>query len=129
MTHLKMFSGRRSNCGVISNFWRNSWFAPVLWFGVFAWRKTYPVIACNCKTKERKTTSRSWAMFDPDLWLRQQLWEQLWRGPAAVSAYWSIAIQLVCVLLSALSSTGLQEPKLWILLIIILLGVLLILGD
>jgi hypothetical protein len=24
-------------------------------------------------------------MFDPDLWLRQQLWERLWKGPGAVS--------------------------------------------
>ena len=68
-------------------------------------------------------------MVDPELWLRQQLWEQLWKGPAAVSAYWSIAIQLVCVGLSALSSRELQGPNLWILSIIILLGVLLILGD
>jgi hypothetical protein len=68
-------------------------------------------------------------MFDPDLWLRQQLWEQLWKGPAAVSAYWSIAIQLVCVGLSALGSTELQGANLWILSIIILLGVLLILSD
>ena len=68
-------------------------------------------------------------MFDPDLWLRQQLWEQLWKGPGAVSAYWSIAIQLVCVGLSALGSTELQGPNLWILSIVILLGVLLILSD
>jgi len=68
-------------------------------------------------------------MFDPDLWLRQQLWEQLWKGPGAVSTYWSIAIQLVCVALSALGSTGLQGPNFWILSIIILLGVLLILSD
>jgi hypothetical protein len=68
-------------------------------------------------------------MFDPDLWLRQQLWEQLWKGPGAVSTYWSIAIQLVCVGLSALGSTDLQGPNLWILSIIILLGVLLILSD
>ena len=68
-------------------------------------------------------------MFDPDLWLRQQLWEQLWKGPGAVSTYWSIAIQLVCVALSALGSTELQGPNLWILSIIILLGVLLILND
>ena len=45
-------------------------------------------------------------MFDPDLWLRQQLWAQLWRGPGAVSAYWSIAVQLVCVGLSAGGDTG-----------------------
>ena len=68
-------------------------------------------------------------MFDPDLWLRQQLWEQLWRGPGAVSAYWSIAVQLVCVGLSALGPTDLRGPNLWILSIIVLLGVLLILGD
>ena len=68
-------------------------------------------------------------MFYPDLWLRQQLWEQLWKGPGAVSAYWSIAIQLVCVGLSALGSTELQGPNLWILSIIILLGILLILND
>jgi len=68
-------------------------------------------------------------MFDSDLWLRQQLWEQLWKGPGAVSAYWSIAIQLVCVGLSALGSTELQGANLWILSIIILLGVLLILSD
>ena len=68
-------------------------------------------------------------MFDPDVWLRQQLWAQLWRGPGAVSAYWSLAIQLVCVGLSALGPTDLQVPNLWILSIIVLLGVLLILGD
>jgi hypothetical protein len=68
-------------------------------------------------------------MFDPDLWLRQQLWEQLWKGPGAVSTYWSIAIQLACVGLSALGSTELQGPNLWILSIVILLGVLLILSD
>jgi hypothetical protein len=68
-------------------------------------------------------------MFDPELWLRQQLWEQFWKGPAAVSAYWSIAIQLVCLGLSALGPKDLQGPNLWILSIIILLAVLLILND
>ena len=68
-------------------------------------------------------------MFYPDLWLRQQLWEQLWKGPGAVSAYWSIAIKLVCVGLSALGPKELQGPNFWILSIIILLGVLLILSD
>jgi hypothetical protein len=34
-------------------------------------------------------------MLSPDLWLRQQLWQRLWKGPAAVSAYLSIPIQLV----------------------------------
>jgi hypothetical protein len=45
------------------------------------------------------------------------------------SAYCSIAIQLVCVGLSALGPTDLQDPNLWILSIIVLLGVLLILVD
>ena len=77
----------------------------------------------------QNATSGSWGMFDPDRWLRQQLWERLWKGPGAVSAYWSIAIQLFCVGLSALSPTNLQGPSLWILSIIVLLGVLLILVD
>ena len=68
-------------------------------------------------------------MLDSEVWLRQQLWQQLWRGPAAVSAYWSTAIQLVCLGLSALGSRELQGPNLWILSIIILLGILLILSD
>jgi hypothetical protein len=68
-------------------------------------------------------------MFDPDRWLRHQLWERRWKGPGAVSAYCSIAIQLVCVGLSALGPTDLQGPNLWILSIIVLLGVLLILAD
>ena len=68
-------------------------------------------------------------MFDPDRWLRQQLCEHLWKGPGAISTYWSIAIQLVCIGLSALGSKELQGPNLWILSIIILLGVLLVLCD
>jgi hypothetical protein len=68
-------------------------------------------------------------MFDPDRWLRQQLWERLSKGPGAVSAYCSIAVQLVCVGLSALGPTDLQGPNLWILSIIVLLGVLLVLVD
>src|SRR5215469_15521024 len=54
----------------------------------------------------QNTTSGRWTVFDPDVWLRQQLWAQLWRGPGAVSAYWSIAVQLVCVGLSAGGDTG-----------------------
>jgi hypothetical protein len=68
-------------------------------------------------------------MLSLDLWFRQQLWLQLWKGPGAVSTYWSIAIQLVCVGLSALGSAELQGPNFWMLSIIILLGVLLILSD
>jgi hypothetical protein len=30
------------------------------------------------------------AMLDSDLWLRQQLWQQLWKGPGAISSYLSI---------------------------------------
>jgi len=68
-------------------------------------------------------------MLDPDLWLRQQLWQQLWKGPGAVSAYLSIPIPLVCAGLSPIISTDFEGPSLCILSISILLGVLLILVD
>jgi hypothetical protein len=68
-------------------------------------------------------------MVDPDLWLRQQLWQQLWKGPGAVSAYLSIPIPLVCAGLSPIISTDFEGPSLCILSISVLLGVLLILAD
>jgi len=68
-------------------------------------------------------------MLDPDLWLRQQLWEQLWKGPGAVSAYVSIPIPLVCAGLSPIISTDFEGPSLCILSITVLLSVLLILVD
>src|ERR1700752_957333 len=68
-------------------------------------------------------------MLNPNPWLRQQVWQLLWQGPGAVSAYWSIPLPLVC---AALSSTG--PPELagasWcILSVSVLLGILLILVD
>jgi hypothetical protein len=68
-------------------------------------------------------------MVSPDIWLRRQLWQQLWRGPAAVSAYISIAIQLGCTALSSVVSRDLQSPSLYILLINVLICVLIILVD
>ena len=68
-------------------------------------------------------------MLSPDLWLRQQLWQRLWKGPAAISAYLSIPIQLVCTALSAIVSTDLASPSLYILSINVLLCVLIILVD
>jgi len=68
-------------------------------------------------------------MVSPDIWLRRQLWQQVWRGPAAVSAYISIAIQLGCTALSSVVSRDLQSPSLYILLINVLICVLIILVD
>jgi hypothetical protein len=68
-------------------------------------------------------------MLSPDIWLRQQLWQQLWKGPAAVSAYVSIAIQLGCTALSAVVSRDLERPNLCILLADVLICLLLILVD
>ena len=68
-------------------------------------------------------------MLSPDIWLRQQLWQQLWKGPAAVSAYVSITIQLGCTPLSAVVSRDLESPCLYILLINVLICVLVILVD
>ena len=68
-------------------------------------------------------------MVSPDIWLRRQLWQQVWRGPVAVSAYISIAIQLGCTALSSVVSRDLQSPSLYILLINVLICVLIILVD
>jgi hypothetical protein len=68
-------------------------------------------------------------MVSPDIWLRQQLWQQLWRGPRAVSAYVSLTIQLRCTALSPFVSRDLENPSLYILLINVLICVLLILVD
>ena len=68
-------------------------------------------------------------MLDSDLWLRQQLWQQLWKGPGAVSAYLSIPIPLVCAGLSPIISTDFEGPSLCILSITVLLSVLVILVD
>jgi hypothetical protein len=68
-------------------------------------------------------------MLNPDVWLHQQLREQLWKGPAAVSAYLSIATQLVGIMLSALFLRALTEPSLCILSISGLLCLLLARAD
>ena len=68
-------------------------------------------------------------MVDPDLWLRRQLWELLWEGPAAIPAYVSLPIQLLCVVLSAIVSTDFAGPSLYILSINVLLWILIILVD
>jgi hypothetical protein len=67
----------------------------------------------------------SWTMLSPDIWLRQQFWQQLWKGPAAVSAYLSLSIQLAITVLSAVVAKDLENPSLYTALI----GVLIILVD
>jgi hypothetical protein len=64
-------------------------------------------------------------MLNLDVWLHQQLREQIWKGPAAVSAYLSIATQLIGITLSALFLKALTGPSLYILSISGLLCVLL----
>jgi hypothetical protein len=81
------------------------------------------------ESDRRNNDKGSWMMLSPDIWLRQQLWQQLWKGPAAVSAYVSIAIQLGCTPLSAVVSKDLESPCLYILLINVLICVLVIVVD
>jgi hypothetical protein len=54
-------------------------------------------------------------MLNLDLWFRQQLWLQLWKGPGAVSTYLSVPVSLICVGLSAIGSTEFQGASLCIL--------------
>jgi hypothetical protein len=68
-------------------------------------------------------------MLNLDLWFRQQLWLQLWKGPGAVSTYLSMPVSLICVGLSAVGSTKLQGATLYILSLNMALGILLILVD
>jgi hypothetical protein len=68
-------------------------------------------------------------MLNPDTWLRQQVWQLLWQGPGAVSAYWSIPLPLVCTALSLSGPPELARTSLCILSVNVLLGVLLILVD
>jgi hypothetical protein len=68
-------------------------------------------------------------MLNLDLWFRQQLWLQVWKGPGAVSTYLSMPVSLICVGLSAIGSTELQSASLWILSLNMVLGILLILVD
>jgi hypothetical protein len=64
-------------------------------------------------------------MLNLDVWLHQQLREQTWKGPAAVSAYLSIATQLIGITLSALFLKALTGASLYVLSISGLLCVLL----
>lgn len=64
-------------------------------------------------------------MLKSEVWLHQLLREQLWKGPAAVSAYLSMATQLIGIALSALFLKALTGPSLYILSISGLLCVLL----
>jgi hypothetical protein len=64
-----------------------------------------------------------------DLWFRQQLWLQLWKGQGAVSTYLSMPVSLICVGLSAIGSTELEDASLCILSLNVVLGILLILAD
>jgi hypothetical protein len=68
-------------------------------------------------------------MLNPDTWLRQQVWQLLWQGPGAVSAYWSIPLPLVCTALSLAGPTELAQTSRCILSVNILLGALLVLVD
>src|SRR5260370_20980589 len=68
-------------------------------------------------------------MLNPNTWLRQQVWQLLWQGPGAVSAYWSIPLPLVCAALSSTGPPELAVASLCILSVNVLLGVLLILVD
>src|SRR4029077_1502819 len=58
-----------------------------------------------------------------------QVWQLLWQGPGAVSAYWSIPLPLVCTALSLSGPPELGGASLCILSVNVLLGVLLILLD
>ena len=68
-------------------------------------------------------------MLNLDVWLHQQLREQLWKGPAAVSAYLSVTTQLIGVTLSALFLKALTGPSLYVLSVSGLLCVLLAWAD
>jgi hypothetical protein len=68
-------------------------------------------------------------MLSLDLWFRQQLWLQLWKCPGAVATYLSMPVSLICVGLSAIGSTELEDASLCILSLNVVLGILLILAD
>jgi len=68
-------------------------------------------------------------MHSLDIWLHQQLRERLWKGPAAVSAYLSVPMQLVGITLSAVFLKALTGPSLCVLWMSGLLCVLLAWAD
>jgi hypothetical protein len=68
-------------------------------------------------------------MCKENLWLRQESWRQLWKGPGAVATYLSIPLPLACISLSPLLQPKLEVWSWWILSINLLLGALLIVID
>lgn len=74
-----------------------------------------------------KITTKELKMLSPDLWLQQQLRQQLWKGPAAVSTYMSMPIQLVSTAVSLLFLKDLAEPSLYILLVSCLICIVMVL--
>ena len=68
-------------------------------------------------------------MVNLQVWFHQQLWLLLWKGPGAVSACLSASVLLICVCLSAISSTASQIASLGILSLNVVVGILLILVD
>jgi hypothetical protein len=54
-------------------------------------------------------------MLNLDVWLHQQLREQLWRRLATVSAYLSVATHLIGITLTALCLKALNGPSLYVL--------------
>jgi hypothetical protein len=64
-----------------------------------------------------------------ELWLHQQLRQQLWKGPAAVSAYLAMPVQLVGTTVSLMFLKDLAAPSLYILLMSGLICVSMVLLD
>jgi hypothetical protein len=126
MTDLVMFSRRRSSCEIPVDSWLTALLTRLIRVSRLA---KSPLFGKLVERNSANNDKGSWTMLSPDLWLRQQLWQRLWKGPAAVSAYLSLPIQLVCTALSAIVSTDLAIPSLYILSINVLLCVLIILVD
>jgi hypothetical protein len=94
---------------------------------VIVWKKAD--ISLNSQNGITQTRNRRDTVLSLDLWFRQQLWLQLWKGPGAVSTYLSMPVSLICVGLSAIGSTELEDASLCILSLNVVLGILLILAD
>jgi hypothetical protein len=68
-------------------------------------------------------------MLSLEVWRHQQLREQLWKGPAALSAYLTLPMQLMGTTLSVLFLKALTGPSLYILSVSSLLCILLVWID
>jgi hypothetical protein len=68
-------------------------------------------------------------MLSPEIWLRQQFWQQLWKGPAASAAYVAVPIQICGLALSAVFLRDLERATLCILVISLLICGLLSVTD